>query len=232
MHRRYLSTLRYAPTQKLRSSADYEQLRSNWAENVMFAPTQLLTPSDRNELCAAVAAASSVRVLGSGHSFNHIIDSPDATMISLSWMQIIDEINAESMTVTIDGGVTYGQLARYLAPRGCALKNMASFPQLTVAGAISTGTHGSGVYQSNLASQIQAIEFVVGDGSIKAYTREENGHDFLTSLVGLGCLGIVSRLTLDIVPAFDVEQRVYRGMPLQVSDVESMCRSTSVFCMI
>jgi xylitol oxidase len=183
----------------------------------MLSPSALVTPSDRDELSAVVAAASAIRVLGSGHSFNHIIDSPDATLISLSWMQIIDEIDVDNMTITIDGGVTYGELARYLAPRGCALKNMASFPQLTVAGAISTGTHGSGIYQSNLASQIQTIEFIVADGSVKSYSREDDGENFLTSLVGLGCLGIVSRLTLDIVPAFEVEQRVYCGMPLQVS---------------
>ena len=127
--RRCVSNLQYAPAQKLRGSADYEQLRANWAENVMLAPNTLLTPADREELCSAVAAASEVRMLGSGHSFNHIIDAPDATLISLSWMGTIYGIDANNMTVTIDGGATYGEVARYLAPRGCALKNMASFPR-------------------------------------------------------------------------------------------------------
>ena len=127
--RRCVSNLQYAPAQKLRGSADYEQLRANWAENVMLSPNTLLTPADREELCSAVAAASEVRMLGSGHSFNHIIDAPDATLISLSWMGTIYGIDANNMTVTIDGGATYGEVARYLAPRGCALKNMASFPR-------------------------------------------------------------------------------------------------------
>eukprot|EP00658_Telonema_sp_P-2_P020801 TRINITY_DN18246_c0_g1_i1.p1 TRINITY_DN18246_c0_g1~~TRINITY_DN18246_c0_g1_i1.p1 ORF type:complete len:106 (+),score=18.87 TRINITY_DN18246_c0_g1_i1:240-557(+) len=86
-------------------------------------------------------------------------------------MSLIDEINVDDMTVTVQGGATLGQVCRFLSARGCALSMSASLPHITVAGAIGTGTHGSGLLHRNLASQVAAIEFVTHNGETRHYKR-------------------------------------------------------------
>jgi hypothetical protein len=112
-------------------TAEYEQLRTNWAECVPFRHDTLASPSDLTELQQVVREAEKLRVVGSAHSFSHLADAPDATMLSLAFMARIGEIDPDAMTVTAEGGVTLGELCRYLAPRDCALHNVASFPHLT-----------------------------------------------------------------------------------------------------
>lgn len=121
----------YSPEAKSVGSAEYERLQTNWAECVPFRHSALASPSDLVELQQVVKEAEKLRVVGSAHSFSHLADAPGATMLSLAFMARIGEIDPDAMTVTAEGGVTLGELCRYLAPRDCALHNVASFPHLT-----------------------------------------------------------------------------------------------------
>ena len=165
----------YAEQQPLRTTAAYERLRANWAECVRFGSGDIVSPGSAAELASAVAAARHCRVVGSGHSFSPIVDcatddngsggGSDNTLVSLAYMSRVHGIDADRMTVAVDGGATLGSVCRYLAARGAALANLPSFPQLTVGGALATATHGSGRMHRNLASQVAALELVVADGS-------------------------------------------------------------------
>lgn len=159
-----------------------------------------------------------ISVLGSTHSFNDIADAahgPEGTLISLAFLRDPEVLDAEAMTVTCHGGVTYGQLARYLAKRGAALKNMPSLPHVTVAGAIATGTHGSGITFGNMSSQVAALEIVGASGDVVRYSREDTPHHLDCAAVSLGLLGVVTRVTLDIVPTYDVDQIALKDLPLK-----------------
>ena len=117
------------------------------------------------------------------------------------------------MTVTFEGGATLGDIARYLAPRGAAVQNLPSLTHVSVAGAISTGTHGSGWQFGNILKQVASIEYVKADGSLAEYRRGDPL--FRDAVVGLGALGPISKLTLDIVPHFQVTNHAYADITLQ-----------------
>ena len=229
-------------------SADYESLTKNWGESVVLQPPgmRFAAPSDLAELQSAVRDASSVRVIGSAHSFNDICvgDSEGEavpTLLATQFLGTVHDVqfheapdgNEEAgprMTVRIDGGVTYGEVMRHLAPRGLALANVPSLPQVTVAGAISTATHGSGLRLPNLAGDVAALQLVRADGqTIRAVRDDYRGADglydgegdatagevpFEAAAVSLGCLGVVSSISLEVVPSYDVHQRVLQGVAL------------------
>jgi xylitol oxidase len=197
-----------APRKVLGTDA-YERLRSNWSENVDFKHASLKLPSDASELAeiiTGVPPGGRVRVVGSAHSFNEICDAGEGeTLICLANMGVIHDIDVENMTVTVQGGVTYGNLCRFLAKRGCALSMLASLPHITVAGAISTGTHGSGLGHCNLASQVSALEIVQADGArVRLARADADPSAFKAAAVSLGCLGAISEITLDVVPEYEV----------------------------
>ena len=121
-------------------------------------------------------------------------------------------LNREASTVTVGGGVTYSQLAPYLEGQGYALHNLASLPQITVAGAIATATHGSGNKNGNLATAVSAMEVVTADGEVLVLSRERDGDRFPGAAVNLGALGVVTKVTLDVQPTFQVAQVVYENL--------------------
>jgi xylitol oxidase len=191
----------------------------NWCENIKFSHKHWATPETLQELQAAVVAAASVRVLGSGHSFSAVCDSED-TLVSLAFMRdvlgvtVVDE---DAMFVSVEGGATLGDVVRHLAPRGFALKNIPSLPHVTVAGALATATHGTGLrpgLEGGMPSACREIEFVTADGSLARYARGDAA--FGASVVHLGALGVVSRVALDVVPSYEVEQRVYEEVDLDL----------------
>ena len=114
------------------------------------------------------------------------------------------------MTVTFGGAVRYGDLALELAREGLALANLASLPHISIAGAVSTATHGSGDRVGNLATAVAALEIVTSDGNIVTAARGDPDFDGL--VVGLGAVGAVTRVTLDVEPAYEVCQRVFEGL--------------------
>ena len=110
--------------------------------------------------------------------------------------------------------MTYGQLSPYLHQHGFALHNLASLPHISVAGACSTGTHGSGEKNGNLSTAVSALEMVLASGEVRMLSREKDGEKFHGAVVGLGALGVITKVTLDLQPTFMMQQYVYQNLPL------------------
>lgn len=181
----------------------------NWAGNIAYSTQIVRTPRTVAELQETVRKAAKVRGLGSRHSFNRIADT-DVELISLRALERVVRIDKAARTVTIDGGITYGELCPILDREGFALHNLASLPHISVAGAVTTATHGSGIGNRNLAAAVAGLKLVTASGEIVARKRGEA--DFEAAVVGLGALGIVSELTLDIQPSFEVRQTLYTDL--------------------
>lgn len=187
----------------------------NWAGNHTFAATRLHRPAGLAELQEIVARAERIHALGSRHSFTEIADSTE--LVSLEAMHAEETlpsdvvVDRDAGTVSLGGGTRYGVLAEVLRKEGLALHNLASLPHISVAGAVATATHGSGVGNGNLATAVAAVELVTSDGELRRIARGEE--DFDGVVVGLGALGVVTRLTLDVEPAYEVAQRVYDNLP-------------------
>lgn len=184
----------------------------NWAGNIEYRATNWHTPSTVEEVQNIVRDSNKIKGLGSRHSFNRIADSDD-TIISLQHMNQVVEIDADKQTVTVGGGITYGELCKSLHDRGFALHNLASLPHISIVGACMTGTHGSGETNGNLATAVSAIELVRADGELIHCNRAEHGDEFTGMVVSLGALGIVTKITLDIISTFDMRQDVYLDLP-------------------
>jgi xylitol oxidase len=149
-------------------------------------------------------------------------------------MDEVVALDSNARTVTIDAGVTYGQLSPYLHGKGFALHNLASLPHISVAGACSTATHGSGEKNGNLSTAVSALEMVTADGEIAKLSRQQDGEAFRGAVVGLGALGVITKVTLDIQPTYMMRQYVYESLPLSaVKDhfdaIESSAYSVSLF---
>jgi xylitol oxidase len=179
---------------------------TNWAGNIVFGARRLHRPASVAEVRELVTAGGPLRVLGSGHSFNRMADT-DGDLISLAGLPRVVEISPDRRSVRVDGGIRYGDLAARLAADGLALHNLASLPHISVAGAVATATHGSGVRHGNLATAVSEIEFIDGTGAAVTMGRGDEG--FAGAVVGLGALGVVTALTLDVVPTFELRQYVY-----------------------
>ncbi|MEU3894691.1 FAD-binding protein [Streptomyces sp. NPDC045251] len=207
---------------------------TNWAGNITYTAKELLRPHTPAALRALVADSARVRVLGSGHSFNEIAE-PGAEGVLLSLADLPSEVDIDSAarTVRVGGGVRYAELARVVHGRGLALANMASLPHISVAGSVATGTHGSGVGNGPLASSVREVELVTADGSTVTVGRGEER--FGGAVTSLGALGVVTALTLDLEPAYEVEQHVFTELPLEGLDaavfeaVMSAAYSVSLF---
>jgi xylitol oxidase len=205
--------------------------RTNWAGNIAFGAPEFHRPATIGELQATVARTAKLRVLGTGHSFNDMADSPGA-QVSLAGLPPEVEVDSAARLVRVSAGLSYAQLAARLDTKGFALRNLASLPHISVAGACATATHGSGAANQNLAAAIAAMEIVTAEGDIVAISRQHDS--FAGAVVHLGALGVITRLDLEIVPAFDVSQRVYENLPLEVlddhfADVMAAAYSVSLF---
>jgi alditol oxidase len=187
--------------------------RTNWAGNVVFAAADLHRPATLGQLQAIVARTRRIRVLAAGHSFNDLADSPGA-QVSLSGLPPEVEIDSAARLARVSAGLTYAELAPRLDRHGFALRNLASLPHISVAGACATATHGSGAAQPNLAAAVAGLTLVTAGGDIAEIGRQHDWFD--GAAVHLGVLGVVARLVLELVPAFDVAQRVYENLPLEV----------------
>jgi alditol oxidase len=185
--------------------------RTNWSGNYTYLAPKLLAPSSVEEVQAIVKRATKLRALGTRHSFNAIADST-VEQISLQHLDRMS-IDPSARTVTIGAGVTYGTLAPYIDSHGFALHNLASLPHISVAGGCATATHGSGIHNRNLSSACSALEIVTAGGDIIKLTRANDPDRFAGAVVSLGALGIVTGLTLDVQPTYQVEQVVYQNLP-------------------
>ncbi len=205
----------------------------NWSGNHRFGAPRVHFPDNIEQVQALVRSSGRVKALGSRHSFNDIADSPE-DLICLEKFDPAIAIDRERRTVTVNAGVKYGHLCGPLHQAGFGLHNLASLPHISVAGACATATHGSGDENGNLATAVSALEMVTGDGDLVTLTRDRDGDRFLGAVVGLGALGIVTRLTLDLVPTFMVRQDVYENLPLETlisryDEILSCAYSVSLF---
>ncbi|MFF4210427.1 D-arabinono-1,4-lactone oxidase [Streptomyces sp. NPDC001796] len=194
---------------------------TNWAGNITYAAKELHRPHSLQALRSLVADSAAVRVLGSGHSFNEIAE-PGADGVLLSLAALPDEVDVDTAarTVRVGGGVRYAELARVVHEHGLALHNMASLPHISVAGSVATGTHGSGVANGSLASAVREVELVTADGSTLRISRGEPRFD--GAVTSLGALGVVTALTLDLEPSYEVEQHVFTELALEGLDYETV----------
>jgi alditol oxidase len=187
---------------------------TNWAGNVTFGAERLRRPSSLPQLRQLVARGTRVRALGSGHSFNRLADTP-GDLVSVAGLPRLIEVDAAGASVTVSAGLRYGEVAAALHEAGRALRNLASLPHISVAGACATATHGSGDGNGNLATSVSAVQMVAADGEVVTASRAADPAGFPGIVVGLGALGIVTRLTLDTVPAFYIRQYVYEDLPYE-----------------
>ena len=186
---------------------------SNWSRNIDYSAARLHRPTSLDALKELVAGARAVKALGSRHSFNRIADTR-GELISLEALAHDVVIDREARTVTASGGIRYGELGARLQEAGFALANLASLPHISVAGAIATATHGSGIANRSLSAAVSGLTLVTARGETLALTRASA--DFAGAVVGLGALGLVTSVTLDIEPAFEVAVSVHEGLTWDV----------------
>ena len=184
----------------------------NWAGNIEYSAARWHWPETVEQAQEIVRASRKLRVVGSRHSFNAIADTP-ADMLSLERLPEQLTVDAAGQTVTVSAGLRYGRLGQLLDAAGYALHNMASLPHISVAGACATATHGSGDQNGNLPSAVSALEFIRADGQLARLSRAQHPDEFYGAVVALGALGVVTALTLDIAPAFEMRQEVYEDLP-------------------
>ncbi|MFI2647432.1 FAD-binding protein [Micromonospora fulviviridis] len=200
---------------------------TNWAGNVTWSARARHRPSTLDELRRLVAGADRVRAVGTGHSFNRLGDTA-GVQVSVAGLPPTIVLDRDRGTVTVAAGLRYGDLATALHAEGYAVANLASLPHISVAGAVATATHGSGPAHGNLATAVAALELVTADGDLLTVDRADPR--FAGLVVHLGALGVVARLTLDVVPAFEVRQYVRLGLPrAALDDALGAAYSVSVF---
>ena len=203
-------------------------MTTNWGGNYTYRAKVVHRPSSLDELSEIVGRAERVRVLGTRHSFSDIADAPE--LITLDGLPA--EVTVDGSTVTVPASLTYSQLADRLREEGLALRNLASLPHISVGGAIATATHGSGNRNGNLATQVAALELMTSRGELVTVSRGDP--DFDGAVIGLGSLGAVTRVTLEVEPAYDVRQRVFEHLSWktlfeQFDAITAAADSVSVF---
>ncbi|WP_309504771.1 MULTISPECIES: D-arabinono-1,4-lactone oxidase [Nocardioides] len=186
----------------------------NWAGNHAYAAERVHDPRDVSELRDIVGRLERVHALGTRHSFTDLADTT-GDLVSTQQMPADLEIDAERRVVRVGSGVRYGLLAEHLVRRDWALASMASLPHISVAGAVATGTHGSGDRTGSLASAVAAVELVAADGELRRVERGDP--EFEGYVVSLGALGVVTHLELDIEPTYTVRQDVYTDLAWDVA---------------
>ena len=179
---------------------------SNWAGEQRCAPVRLERPLDEAELCEVVAGSDRVKAVGSGHSFTDIACT-DGVMVDLSRMNGV--LDSDGQLVRVQAGISIAECARELAARGLALENQGDIDKQSLAGAVATATHGTGVRFRNLSAQVESIRLVTASGEV----RELEGDELLAGRVSLGALGVISELTMRCVPSFTIH-RIDEPRPL------------------
>lgn len=206
---------------------------TNWAGNIEYSTDNLYPAASVEQVRSFVKTRSKLKVLGTRHCFNTIADSKNE-FLSLKPMDGVLALDPVARTVTVGGGITYGLLAPYLHSKGYALHNLASLPHISVAGSCATATHGSGEKNGNLATAVSALQMVTAEGDLVELSHEKDGETFQGAVVGLGALGVITKITLDVQPTFTMRQYVYEHLHLReikehFDAIESSAYSVSLF---
>ncbi|MEV0447868.1 D-arabinono-1,4-lactone oxidase [Streptomyces sp. NPDC050600] len=183
---------------------------SNWSGSEHATPVRVVRPADAGEVAAAVAAAarggSRVKAVGAGHSFSPVAVAPDV-QLRLDGLAALESVDRTTGLVTVGAGMPLWRLNPLLAEHGLALEILGDIDRQTISGAISTGTHGSGTRFGGIATQVRALELVLADGTLVTCSAEERPELFAAARVGIGALGILTRVTLQCVPLFALHAR-------------------------
>jgi xylitol oxidase len=185
----------------------------NWAGNLTYSTDNVQYPKSVAEVQQLIKKLPKLRALGTRHCFNTIADSKD-DLVSTRDLNKVISLDAKNHTVTVEGGIKYGELAPYLDQHGYALHNLASLPHISVAGSVTTATHGSGIKNGNLSSAVTGLEIVIADGSVIHLSKAADPEKLNAAVVGLGTLGIITKVTLQIEPTYNVRQRVFLKLPM------------------
>ena len=206
---------------------------TNWAGNIEYSTETLYPASSLEQVRTFIKKQTKLKVLGTRHCFNTIADSKN-DFLSLKPMDGVVALDPVARNVTVDAGITYCLLAPYLHGKGYALHNLASLPHISVAGSCATATHGSGEENGNLATAVSGLQIVTAGGDVRELSRGKDGEAFRGAVVGVGALGVTTRITLDVQPTFTMRQYVYEN--LRLSDmkenfdaIESSAYSVSLF---
>jgi len=179
----------------------------NWGRNQECRPAAAEEPRSELEVVEAVnrarAAGQTIKTVGSGHSFTDIACT-EGRLISVDFLDRVLHVDDDACTVTVEAGITIRKLNHELAERGLAMSNLGDIDSQTIAGAVSTGTHGTGQAFGGLATFLRGIEMVTGDGEILRCSSDEEPEAFGSARVGLGALGVLTKVTLQVEPAFNV----------------------------
>lgn len=183
----------------------------NWAGNIEYSTDNVFYPSTAEDVKKLLRSKDKIRSLGTRHCFNRIADSKH-NLVSSSKLNRLISLDADKNTVTVEGGIKYGELAPLLQEKGFALHNLASLPHISVAGSITTATHGSGVTNGNLASAVRGLEIIKPEGSVITLSKGSDA-EFEGAVVSLGALGFINTVTLAIEPTYEMRQYVFEKLP-------------------
>ena len=177
---------------------------SNWSGSVRSRPREVVMPQSVDELARLVGRygheGRQMRAVGSGHSFTPLAQTDDV-LISLDGVQGIESIDKERGTATVLGGTRLRNLGNALLEHGLAQENLGDIDEQSIAGAISTGTHGTGVRFGSIATQVEGLTLVTAAGELLECSPEQNPDVFKAAQVSLGALGVIAKVTLRVVPA-------------------------------
>jgi L-gulono-1,4-lactone dehydrogenase len=181
----------------------------NWAGDQSCRPAEVVRPSSRDELAEAIARAASagrrISVAGSGHSFTETAMT-EGTMVRIEKLKGVIDADRASGLVKVGAGTVLADLNQQLAGLGLALENLGDIDRQTVAGAISTGTHGTGARLRNISAQVEGLDLVLADGGVRALSAAKHPELLRAARVGVGALGAIAAVTLRCVPAFTLER--------------------------
>ncbi|HEX4203416.1 MAG TPA: D-arabinono-1,4-lactone oxidase [Ktedonobacteraceae bacterium] len=205
----------------------------NWSGSVKSQPRQIVEPATIDELAQTIGSAGRagrhVRIVGSGHSFTPLVQTDDL-LLSLHKIQGIESIDREHNTVTVLGGTTLKQLGNALLQHGLAQENLGDIDVQSIAGAVSTGTHGTGIHFGNLATQVAGLTLVTANGEVLECSETQHPDIFKAAQVSLGILGVIARVTLRVVPAKRLHFKGYREhLATCLSNLETYQQSNSHF---
>jgi alditol oxidase len=215
--------------------------RTNWAGNIGF-PGVLHEPAGLEDLRRLLGSGERLRVVGTGHSFSDVAvpapGGPAGAQVSLARMPVVRELDTARGLARVSAGLRYGEVAPWLHEHGSALHNLGSLPHIAVAGACSTGTHGSGDRSGILATAVRALRVVTVGGDVLELSRDGEGpgcgSEFAGAVVALGGIGVVTEVTLAVEPTYDVVQTVYDDLPFaaaveHLDEIMSAAYSVSLF---
>ncbi|MEL6989194.1 MAG: FAD-binding protein, partial [Bacteroidota bacterium] len=194
-------------------------IKTNWAGNVHFGANEVLYPFNEEEIQNIVQRAidsnQKIRLIGSGHSFSDLCKTKNI-LVSLDEFQGLINVDLENKTATVKAGTKLNLLGELLYNEGLAMENLGDIDSQSIAGTISTGTHGTGIEFGTISSQVIGLKFINGRGKKIECTLEKNPTLFKAAKVSLGVLGIITEITLQCVPTYKL---LIQNQKEKISDV-------------